>query len=116
MFFVGDQDIEDSVDNELWLKLLNDYYEGVFEFKMEEIQTIKKQVTKKVKCQDFEKFYPILKSYIKSKSKSLDIDYDTLLKLPSKGVESADFLLKFISSKVEIPQKIKDAFDKLRIE
>lgn len=116
MFFVGDQDIEDSLDNELWLNLLNDYYIGVFEFTIEEIQTIKNQVVKKAKCQDFEKFYPILKSYIKSKSKSLEIDYDSLLRLPSKGAESADFLLKFISSEIVIPQKIKDAFDKLRTE
>ena len=116
MFFVGDQDIEDSLDDDLWLIILNDYYKGVFEFTLEEIKIIKNKVPKNAKCRDFEKFYPILKNHIKSKSESLNIDYDSLLKLPSKGAESAEFLLNFISSDSLIPQKIKDAFDKLRSE
>ncbi|WP_288095733.1 hypothetical protein [Hydrotalea sp.] len=113
MFFVGEQDIEDSISDEIWLNILNDYYQGVLEFSIKEIKDWKNAVVKKTRCNDYEKFYPILKKGIKTKCKK-NIDYDSLKRMPSKGAKSADFLQRFINSENDIPVKIKEAFDKLR--
>jgi len=112
MFFVGDQDIEDSISNEIWLALLNDYYHGVLEFKQQEIQDWKTAIVKGAKCDSNDKFYSILKNGIKEKCKSEKIEHDTLKRLPSKGVDSAEFLIKRLN-KETIPAKIKEAFEKL---
>jgi hypothetical protein len=112
MIFVGDQDIEDSISNEIWLALLNDYYHGVLEFKQQEIQDWKTAIVKGAKCDSNDKFYSILKNGIKEKCKSEEIDHDTLKRLPSKGADSAEFLIKHLN-KETIPAKIKEAFEKL---
>lgn len=114
MFFVGKQDIEDSINNEIWLDILNDYYQGTLEFDLEEIIRWKDSVVKDIICNDYEKFYPILKKGIKLKCDNLAIDYDTLKRIPSKGAESANFIIKFINSLEDIPKKIREAFDKLK--
>ena len=115
MFFVGEQDIEDSIDDEVWLNILNDYYQGILEFNLEEINSWKESVTKNAKCNDYEKFYPILKKAIKLKCENSNIEYDSVKRIPSKGAESAEFLLKFMTKQNDIPIKIKEAFDKLRV-
>ncbi len=48
MFFVGEQDIEDSISDEIWLNILNDYYQGVLEFSIKEIKDWKNAVVKKL--------------------------------------------------------------------
>ncbi|WP_339724858.1 ATP-dependent nuclease [Maribacter stanieri] len=113
MFFVGEQDIEDSISNEIWLDILNNFYDGTFVFTIEEIKSWKNDVVKKVKCNDYEKFYPIIQKRIKSKCMD-DVDYDSLTKLPSKGIDSAELLLKYIDDIDKIPVKIKEAFKRLR--
>ncbi len=115
MFFVGEQDIEDSINDDIWINILNEYYHGVLEFSSEEISNWKNAVVKNTKCNDYEKFYPILKKGIKAKCNIEKIEYDTLFRIPSKGAESANFLKMHINSKDDIPKKIKEAFDKLRI-
>lgn len=115
MIFVGEQDIEDSIDDEIWLNILNDYYQGILEFTLEEIKSLKESVVKGAKCQDYEKFYPILRKAIKSKCEKSNIEYDSVKRIPSKGAESAEFLLKFMDTWNAIPLKIKEAFDKLRV-
>jgi len=114
MFFVGDQDIEDSINNDIWLALLNDYYRGVIEFRQQEIQDWKTAIVKGAKCGSNDKFYSILKNGIKEKCKSVNIDHNTLKRLPSKGADSAEFLIKHLN-KETIPEKIKEAFDKLNL-
>lgn len=116
MFFVGQQDIEDSIKDEIWLELLNDYYKDILVFKPEEIAVWKESVVKDGKCSDYEKFYPILKKGIKEKYEKEDVDYEILKKVPSKGADSAEFLIKFIVKPEDIPEKITDAFDKLNRE
>ncbi|WP_113662368.1 ATP-dependent nuclease [Pedobacter nanyangensis] len=115
MFFVGEQDIEDSIDDEVWLNILNDYYQGILEFNLEEINSWKESVAKNAKCNDYEKFYPILKKAIKLKCENSSIEYDSVKRIPSKGAESAEFLLKFMNTENTIPLKIKEAFNKLRV-
>lgn len=46
MFFVGEQDIEDSINDEVWLNTLNNYYQGILEFSLEEIKIWKESVMK----------------------------------------------------------------------
>lgn len=110
MFFVGKQDIEDSIEDRLWLELLNDYYNGSLTFQLEEIEAWKEQVISNSKCQEHEKFYKILNKGIKEKfvQNVPTVDYSD--RLPTKGAESAELLLKFIKDEKDIPSKIKDAF------
>lgn len=115
MFFVGAQDIEDSIESDIWLEILNEFYNGILEFQIEEIETWKNEVVKKVQCNANQKFYPILKSGIRNKCRQNDVDFDTLLKLPSKGIDSAELLLKHIDDIDKIPVKIKEAFDGLKL-
>lgn len=116
MFFVGEQDIEDSIKDDIWLNLLNDYYKDVLIFKQEEIAVWKEAVVKGGKCSEHEKFYHILKKGIKGKCEVEDIDYESIKKIPSKGGDSADFLIKFMVETNDIPKTITDAFDKLNKE
>ncbi len=113
MFFVGVQDIEDSLSDEIWLGILSNFYDGIFDFTIEEIQGWKQNVPRNTKCNNNQKFYSILKRGIKDKAVEEDVDYDTLNRLPSKGIESADLILQYIDMSEKIPQRIKDAFDKL---
>jgi putative ATP-dependent endonuclease of OLD family len=114
MFFVGDQDIEDSIENDVWLNILNEFYIDILDFTVEDIERWKNTVVKKSKCNSNQKYYSVLKSGIRNKCIAEDIDYDTLIKLPSKGIESAELLLKHISHIDKIPTKIKEAFNKLK--
>lgn len=113
MFFVGSQDIEDSIENENWLSILNGFYDGVFVFTIEEIEGWKSEIPN-VKCNNNQKFYSILKRGVHDKCLVDDLDYDTLIRLPSKGIDSSELLLNHIDHIDKIPQSIKDAFDKLR--
>ncbi|MFD2826396.1 hypothetical protein ACFSYG_07925 [Leeuwenhoekiella polynyae] len=113
MFFVGNQDIEDAIDNKIWVSNLNHYYNGVLEFNVEEVQSWKELVPLEAKCNDHEKFYPILNRKIKDKLKNLGGDIDQLKRIPSKGIESADFLLLNINELDDIPFEIREAFDKV---
>ncbi|QIJ89366.1 hypothetical protein C7H62_1557 [Mesoflavibacter sp. HG96] len=113
MFFVGEQDIEDSIENEIWLDLLNFHYRDVFKFEIDEVEYWKSKVVRKVKCNSNQKFYSILKNGIKDKCIKEDVDFNSINKLPSKGIHSAEFLMKYIDIEEKIPQRIKDAFDLL---
>lgn len=114
MFFVGSQDIEDSIDNEIWLEILNKFYDGLLTFSEEEIFEWKDKVVKNAKCHDYEKFYPILKKGIKAKSKEAKVEYESLKRLPSKGNDSAELILKHLTDKNQIPSVITDAFNKIK--
>lgn len=114
MFFVGEQDIEDSIENDIWLEILNEFYNGILEFQIEEILAWKNEVVKNAKCNANQKFYPILKSGIRNKCLEAEIDFDSLIRLPSKGIDSAELLLKHIDDTDKIPLKIIEAFDKLK--
>lgn len=116
MFFVGEQDIEDSLDNVIWVDILNNFYKGILSFSNEELDFLKSQIPQKKICQDFEKFYPLLKKLVKKKCIEKELDYDKLNRIPSKGSESAEFILKFIHSSEDIPIMIKNAFDRLNKE
>lgn len=114
MFFVGFQDIEDSISNDIWLNILNNYYEDEnLIFIEEEISELKDKIPKGVKCNSHDKFYILLKNLVKDKCIVEDVNYDLLKRLPYKGSESADFILDYLIDKEHIPDIIKNAFDKL---
>ncbi|GGE29411.1 ATP-dependent nuclease [Psychroflexus planctonicus] len=114
MFFVGIQDIEDSIENEVWSNILNDFYHGDFEFSYKEVEEWKTEIPN-VKCNNNQKFYSILKRKIREKCQNLGLEYDTLVRLPSKGIDSSELLLNHINHVDKIPSKIKEAFDKLKV-
>lgn len=113
MFFVGHQDIEDSIKNDIWLELLNDYFKDKLSFTYEEIKAWKETVGNGKNCGSHEKFYSILLKGIKEKCIMEEVDYESLIKMPTKGAESSDLLIKFIKDSNDIPEKIIEAFDKL---
>ncbi|MGR7813793.1 AAA family ATPase [Lacinutrix undariae] len=115
MFFVGDQDIEDALPNEVWLNILNDFYKDTLSFKIQDVEKCKSEVVKKAKCISNQKFYSVLKRNIREKCISEEVDFDTLNRLPSKGIESAELLLEYIKEPSEIPSEIKNAFEKLKL-
>ena len=55
-----------------------------------------------------------MKNKIRNKFIGLELDPSIQKQIPSKGAESADFLISFVNSKDEIPEQIRNAFDKLR--
>lgn len=114
MFFVGDQDIEDAIDNSIWVEILNEFYKDSLIFKLEEIEGFKNEVVKGVEGNSNQKFYSILKNKIRNKFIGLGLDPLIQLPLPSKGSESADFLLSSIVNIDNIPLVIRNAFDELR--
>jgi predicted ATP-dependent endonuclease of OLD family len=116
MFFVGKQDIEDSISDDVWVEILNNYYKDEnLVFIKDEISELKNEIPSKFKCASHEKFYTLLKKLIKDKCIVNDIVHDCLKRIPSKGSESADFILDFLVKKEQIPENIKDAFDKLKV-
>ncbi len=113
MFFVGDQDIEDAIDNLVWLKTLNNYFQDVLTFEIEDIEGWKNEVIKGVEGNKNQKFYSIIKKNIRNKFIEIGLEPLEQIQLPSKGFTSADFLLQYIITSDEIPVQIKNAFDKL---
>jgi hypothetical protein len=113
MFFIGSQDIEDSVDSVCWVEALNAKYEGNLEFSTVEIDALKIDILKNQKIAANKKFYRKLEVHISNKWIEAGKDIDELEKIPSKGKESSDFLMTGITGVDRIPEKIKMAFDKL---
>ncbi|MFT6923842.1 MAG: putative ATP-dependent endonuclease of OLD family [Crocinitomicaceae bacterium] len=113
MFFVGDQDIEDAIPNSIWVAILNEHYNSKMAFTPEEIEAVKGKVAKGGGVSSNDKFYIILKKHIKKKWMDAGNEIDTLEWIPSKGNESAEFLLSKYDDVALIPAKITQAFDKI---
>lgn len=115
MFFVGKQDIEDSIDNNIWLNTLNDYFKEIIDFTIEEIEGLKAKVAVNKEGGKNEKFYNILEKEIRKKLVANELDPNEIKKIPSKGSDSADFIMTSINTVDHIPEKIRSAFDKLKV-
>ena len=113
MFFVGKQDIEDSIESSIWEFLINQKYQDQISINESEINEIIKKIPEGSKCSSNEKFYSKLKKELKNKWNEKGLEIDEFKDLPSKGLESADFLLIGINDIEKIPLQIKLAFDKL---
>lgn len=113
MFFIGSQDIEDSLESSFWVEVLNAKYRENLEFNEQEIETIKSEIPNDRRISSNHKFYKRLDSLTVNKWRVVGKDVDEMERIPSKGKESADFLMSGISGSERIPIRIREAFDKL---
>lgn len=113
VFFVGRQDIEDSIAINLWTEIVNQFYNGSFEIDEPFIQVVFDSIPEGEKVPSNKKFFKKLSSSLKSKWINEGNNIDQFISIPDKGNESAEFILKVINNQDHIPTKIKEAFDKL---
>lgn len=112
-FFVGKQDIEDSIDVKIWKEFVNESTEGKVVFKDEEITEIIDGIPEGIDIASNEKFFKRLERLTKQKLTEAIGKQVTWDILPSKGNESAQLLLKHLTDKQSIPHRITAAFDKI---
>ena len=113
VFFVGIQDIEDSIDSNLWVEIINDYYEGILVIDINFINQIKESIPIGTDVPNNKKFFKKLEASLRKKWIEDGNDVDEFITIPTKGEESANFILEKLVNKDLIPEQIKRAFDKL---
>lgn len=113
VFFVGKQDIEDSIAVNLWTDIVNQFYNGLFEIDEVFIQEVFDSIPEGAGIQSNKKFFKKLSSSLKTKWIEDGNVIDDFISIPDKGNESSDFILKVVNHRDHIPLKIKEAFDKL---
>jgi len=113
VFFVGKQDIEDSIDIILWTQIVNQFYDGTLIIDEAFIQEVFDFVPEGARVQSNKKFFKKLASSLKNKWTEVGNDADEFIPIPDKGNESAELILKIVNHSDHIPIKIKEAFDKL---
>jgi predicted ATP-dependent endonuclease of OLD family len=114
MFFVGKQDIEDSLENELWIWMVNKKTEGKIALTNEDIQNIKDAIHHNAKVRSDEKFLVRLNQMVRHRLAELEDESVTYDLLPSKGIDLAEAILEYLSEKGTIPKVIIDCFNKLK--
>lgn len=115
MFFIGRQDMEDSIDSQVWLDVINDVTENKVNITIQELEDLKTKIPLKTKANKDEKFYVILQRLVKSKMQEASDDnqiitYDIL---PSKGSEEAELILKHLKTDSQLDKRLINAFNKL---
>ena len=113
VFFVGIQDIEDSIDSNLWVDIVNHFYESKIVINLDFIEEIKKNIPRGKDVNANQKFFKKLESSLRNKWIEDGNDIDEFNTIPTKGEESANFILEKLVNKDLIPEQIKRAFDKL---
>ena len=113
VFFVGKQDIEDSIAINLWTEIVNQFYNGLIVIDNVFIQEIYDSIPAGPGVQSNRKFFKKLSSSLKSKWINNGNNIDEYIPIPDKGSESAEFILKVVNQKDHIPNKIREAFEKL---
>ncbi|GGF01663.1 Predicted ATP-dependent endonuclease of the OLD family, contains P-loop ATPase and TOPRIM domains [Chishuiella changwenlii] len=113
VFFVGKQDIEDSIAIGLWTEIVNQFYDETLIINDSFIQTIFDSIPEGDNVQSNKKFFKKLSYALKTKWQEDGNDIDSFISIPDKGNESAEFILNVINHQEHIPVKIKEAFDKL---
>ncbi|MGB0423960.1 MAG: ATP-dependent nuclease, partial [Flavobacteriales bacterium] len=112
MFFVGKQDIEDALTNEVWIRALNMYYDQEMTFDVDWLQEQRDKVLQGQDCPANKKMVRIIEDAIRKKWIDEGNEANTHKFLPKKA-DSADFLMSGINDLNDIPQVIRDCFDKL---
>lgn len=114
MFFVGTQDLEDSIASDVWVNICNEKLEEwKLTIELNEIEQIKSSIPSDRPANHHEKFYPKLQRILKQKvSEKVNspISYNLL---SDKGIDSGEMLLQFLEAPEDIPAQIKAAFIKL---
>jgi hypothetical protein len=113
VFFVGVQDIEDSIESNIWVEIVNLYYNGKLTIDLAFIEKIKKSIPTVKGVHSNNKFFKKLDASLREKWMSDGNDIDEFIPIPSKGKESSEFILAKLISSEMIPNQIREAFDKL---
>lgn len=113
VFFVGKQDIEDSIETRLWTEIVNQFYDGALIIDDAFIFEIFNSVPEGQGVQSNKKFFKKLATSLKLKWKEDGNDVDEFRPIPDKGTESAEFILKVMNHSDHIPVRIREAFDKV---
>tara|TARA_Y100000815_G_scaffold238333_1_gene232589 strand:- start:307 stop:2238 length:1932 start_codon:yes stop_codon:yes gene_type:complete len=116
MFFIGKQDIEDSISNEVWIQIVSEVTDKKIIFTNQEIQNIKDLIPENGKVLEHDKFYKRLQKEVRNKMNVHLKDTDEALTydiLPSKGSDEAELLLKYIISESQLDVNLITAFAKL---
>ncbi len=116
VFFVGKQDIEDSISSSIWVNFISNLYEGKFHISEIEIEGIKDDIPvanfddTATHINKNQKFYPRLQNHIRNYANHNDLQLDPL---PAKGKAHACLIKPLIETVDNIPLLIRQAFDKL---
>lgn len=113
VFFVGKQDIEDSIQISLWTEIVNQFYGETFVIDDVFVQEVFDSVPEGAKVQSNKKFFKKLSASLRSRWIEEGNDVDEFVPIPDKGNESAEFILKVVNHTDHIPIRIRKAFDKL---
>jgi len=116
MYFVGKQDIEDSIQNDVWIKFVKEASGGTVELTIDEVQALKDSVPENFAAKKEQKFYNRLEKLVRQKLSKNNLEQVTWSVLPAKGNELAQLLLNKIDSIDQFSVKIMDAFTKLSNE
>lgn len=111
MFFVGKQDIEDALPNDIWVKVTLSMYGEKMMFTIEDVEKVKKAVSSLDNASSYEKFIPILTKALRGRAADLEID--SIVTIPPKGYELARAILEHLVEKKQIPAEICACFEKL---
>ena len=112
-FFAGKQDIEDSISNEIWINVVAVATENAVVLNDVDIDSIKAEIPENGRVNSNDKFFKKLEKLVKMKLSEIKKEPISWTILSAKGNDSAQALLKFISSIEQVSPSIKKAFDKL---
>lgn len=114
MFFVGKQDIEDSIDSSIWVKICdNRLGEWEITISIEDINAIKAAIPDDRFANNNEKFYPRLQRFLKEKVGNHVGEPITYSLLSEKGTDSGEMILNYITTPDMINAQIIAAFERL---
>jgi putative ATP-dependent endonuclease of the OLD family len=116
LFFVGKQDIEDAIANEIWINVVAEATEGAVILTTEEIERVKDAIPNNYEVKSSkEKFLGRLETLTRQRLEEASGDPITYDILPRKGAALAESILKNMTVDT-IPRKIIECFEKLSSE
>jgi energy-coupling factor transporter ATP-binding protein EcfA2 len=114
MFFVGIQDIEDSIDSNVWLNVCNNrLLEWGIVITIDDIESIKRSIPNDRFANNDEKFYPKLKKFLKESVSKHIGEPITYSLLSDKGSDSGEMILKYLQTPDLINVSVIAAFTRL---
>lgn len=114
MFFVGKQDIEDSIDSVVWANICNARLdEWKITLSIEDINAIKETIPNDRFANNNEKFYPKLQRLLKDRVSDHLGEPLTYSLLSEKGTDSGEMILNYLTTPDMINAQIIAAFERL---
>jgi putative ATP-dependent endonuclease of the OLD family len=113
---IGRQDIEDSINSEVWQTILQTEYNFDNSITVKDIINLINSIPNDKKVKNGEKFYNKLQKLVRHKKAEQtgeQIDYEIL---PNKGKASGELLTRYINNINQIDTKIKEAFEQINLD